>query len=401
MYSVVSSPCRFSRRETRIRFLRRRRLNPVCLVLISIIVCLVFSVLPVQAQEFTPVNIYLPRFQSPKGKSSIGSRTALILGLQIWRTYSIETKSPYVFDNANIGYSTRVAPVDFAEVEVLAKSLHKKPDLVLWGRASQYGNGIVVESNLWLPAGLTKNDRGANVWSITIPRGAKSQTLSVDVPSRHYEFAPIVLDPALIKTNNSDSTYINVYALKSTAAETIGDLASTRVQAKRHVGDWSEVILTDTHQSGWIYLPRLSENPSEVVNFCGAIIRFLRNDWSGSIKLFEEVLTNSNIPTDIEIDSYLYMSMAYDKLGDEAKSLSMVTKAYNLNPYSRVTTQYLFMTYLTRLARVSRIDPDGAQAKEIISSLQDVIARNRVLFADNDSWITQAEKIIEQLNVAD
>jgi len=400
MYSVAFS--RFI--ESKImsfRFLRFRLIEQLYLVVIalSMIACLVFSALPVQAQKFTPVNIYVPKFQSPQGKSSIGGRTALILGLQIWRTYSIETKSPYLFDNANIAYSLKFAPADYAEMEALAKSLYKKPDLVLWGRASQYGNGIVVESNLWLPAGLTKKDRGANIWSITIPTGGKSQTISVDVPSRHYEFAPIVLDPAIINTHNPDSTYINIYQLRSTAAVTIADLTSTNIQAKRHVGDWSEVILTDTHQSGWIYLPKISENPSEVVNFCGAIIRFLRNDWAGSIKLFEDVLTNSKIPTDVKIDSYLYMSMAYDRMGDEAKSLSMVTKAYNLNPYSRVTTQYLLMTYLTRLARVFRIDPNAEQAKKIISSLQDVIARNRVLFADNDRWITQAEKIIDQLNI--
>jgi hypothetical protein len=290
-----------------------------------------------------------------------------------------------------------LAPADYAEVEAMAKSLRQKPDLVLWGQASQYGNGIVVESNLWLPSGLSKNDRGANIWSITIPTGGQSQTISVNVPSRHYEFAPIVLDPKIINTRNPDSTYINVYALKSTAAETIADLTSAKIQAIRHVGDWSEVMVIDTHQNGWIYLPKLSENPSEVVNFCGGIIRFLRNDWAGSVKLFEEVLANRNAPTDIKIDSYLYMSVAYDKMHDEAQSLSMVTKAYNLNPYSKVTTQYLFMTYLTQLARVFRTDPDRKQAKEIISSLQNVIARNKVLFADNDSWITQAEKIIDRL----
>jgi hypothetical protein len=199
--------------------------------------------------------------------------------------------------------------------------------------------------------------------------------------------------------SNSDSTYIKIYELKSTAAATIADLAGTRVQALRHEEDWSEVVLPDTHRLGWIYLPELSKNPSEVVNFCGGIIRFLRNDWLGSVKLFEEVLNNSNAPTIIKIDSYLYMSMAFDKMHDEAKSLSLVTKAYNLNPYSKVTTQYLFMTYLTQLARVLRTDSNSVQAREIISSLQNVMSKNRVLFADNDRWIAQAERILNQLVV--
>ena len=356
----------------------------------------------INAQEsssarFAPVNIYVPAFDSPKGKPLVGRRTGLILALQLWRTYSTDTRAGSEFDNANIVYGSASAPINPQQLERMAQRQRKKPNLVLWGRASQYGEGIVVESNLWIRAAGHKIGSGSNIWSITILDRGKSHTVSVDLPRRHYEFAPIVLNPNVIHTPNADPTYVTIYELKSINSRPLGNLQENMVRATRHDGDWSEVMVDDIHRLGWVYLPRLSERPSEVVNFCGGIIRFLRNDWSGSIKLFENVLSNDNAPTAIKVDSYLYMAMAYDKLNNEAMSFSMVEEAYRLNPYSKTTTQYLFMIYLNQLSRVIRRDPHAAEARTIIRLLENIISKNAVLFAENDSWFVQAKNLTSDL----
>lgn len=346
--------------------------------------------------RFTPVKIYVPAFDSPKGKRVIGRRTGLILALQIWRTYSTDTRVSSEFDNADIIYNSE-SPTNIEQLERMAKQQRNKPNLVLWGRASQYGEGIVVESNLWIPGPWHRNSLGSNIWSITILDKEKPHTISVDVPTRHYEFAPIVLNPNVIYTRNADSTYVTIYEMKSVNARPLGILQESMVRARRHDGDWSEVVVDDQHRVGWVYLPKLSERPSEVVNFCGGIIRFLRNDWSGSIKLFEKVLGNDNTPTAIKVDSYLYMAMAYAKMNNEAMSVSMVEEAYRLNPYSKTTTQYLFMTYLNQLTRVIQRDPNPEEARTIIRLLENIMSKNAVLFAENDSWFLQAKNLTYKL----
>jgi hypothetical protein len=364
-------------------------------------VALTLTAQTVQAQEFSKVNILIPMFQNPQGESNVGSKSAIILGLQIWRTYSTDTRSGSSFDNANITYNPTSVPKTQSDAERLGRRARNKPHLILWGRASRYGVGVVVESNLLIPSRLDKETLGTNVWSVKIPSGTTVHTISVDVPSRQYEFAPIVLDSKILKIADERSSFINVYELKSMITETIGRLDRASIRALKHEGDWSRVEVQDSHRVGWVYLPQLSTSPSEVVNFCGGIIRFLRKDWAGSIKLFQEIIETSNAPTSIKVDSYLYMSMAFDKVHDSTRSFSMVAEAYKLNPYSKTTSQYLLMAYLSQLQRVLQTDRDGEEAKTLIRSLQDLLSKNRVLFADNDEWLAQAEGVVKELALDD
>src|SRR6185503_8071518 len=131
--------------------------------------CLIMPTLTLHAQDFTPVNILVSKFQSPKGKSGIGLGTATILGLQIWRTYSTPTLTTSLFDNANVSFSTESCPTTYAEAEALARGKSKKPHLVLWGKTSQYGEGIVVEANLLVRKAVGKSSLGTNIWSVIIP----------------------------------------------------------------------------------------------------------------------------------------------------------------------------------------------------------------------------------------
>src|SRR5215213_8163875 len=212
-----------------------------------VLICARFIHAQENTSRFTPVKIYVPAFASPKGKPLVGRRTGLILALQIWRTYSTDTRVRSEFDNADIIYSSETPPTNIKQLERMAKQQSKKPNLVLWGRASQYGEGIVVESNLWIPAAWHQNSLGSNIWSITILDEGKSHTISVDIPRRHYEFAPIVLNPDVIHTPNANSTYVTIYEMKSINSRALGNLQESIVMARRHDGDWSEVMVEDQH----------------------------------------------------------------------------------------------------------------------------------------------------------
>lgn len=378
-----------------------------------LILCLLMPTPAVRAQDFTPVDILITKFQSPKGKSvDVGAKAASTLGLQMWRTYSTQTRKKTEFDNASFIFDFDHRPKNFEDVEALARRRKKNTNLVLWGKASEYANAIVVEANLSVRKGAGKNRLGANIWSVVIPTGKNSHTIAVDVPQSEYEFAPIVLDPRLIvkferealNLMRGDSRYfavperlnIGIYSMRSTLSELKGVFGADDIRAISHEADWSYVEV-EGKGTGWVYLPELSQKPSEVVNFSSGIIRAFRNDLRGAITLFEAVLKNDDAPTAIKIDSYLYMAMAYDRLGEEAKSFSMVAEAYKLNPYCKATTQYLCMSYLSKLARLLSQDKETTEAGKIAASVREVLSKNRVLFAEDDTWIRQVQQVLAEL----
>ncbi|HEV7682809.1 MAG TPA: hypothetical protein VGO68_11845 [Pyrinomonadaceae bacterium] len=365
------------------------------------VLLLFLPTLTLQAQDFTPVEVLIPKFQSPKREPEIGPLTASLLGFQIWRTYSTTTQGTSSFDNADILYNSQSIATTYEEAEILAMSQPKKPNLVLWGKASQYGNGIVVEPNLLIRKDVGRYRLGTKIWIVKIFKGTKSYTVAVDVPSWQYEFAPIVLDPSILFQQENPNSFrpgVKIYRFKSVASEVIASVRESYIRAIKHEGDWSQVKLENlNHQVGWIYLPNLSKNPSEVVNFCGGIIRILRKDWSGAITMFQDVLKTSNVPTAVKIDSYLYMAIAYDRIQDQAKSFSMVAEAYSLDPYSKTTTKYLYMSYLAQLSLVLPQRGHSAEVTKIVKAMQELLSRNKVLFAADDPWIKQAERVLAEL----
>lgn len=384
------------------------------LITILCVLCLFTPTLTLHAQDFIPVHILVPKFLTPKGKSvDVGAKVASTLGLQMWRTYSTRTRNKKAFDNAVFTFDMERRPRNSEDAEALANKRKKDAQLVLWGKASQYGDGIVVEANLLLRKGMGNNKLGTNIWSVEIPIGKKSHTVSVDVPGWQYEFAPIILDRNLIANFEADtraflrlsSNYfiprdhlsIGIYSARSIASEVMGFFSEENITAIKHDGDWTFVNV-EGRGTGWLYLPDLSRKPSEVVNFSSGIIRILRNDLPGAINLFQEVLKNNNSPTAIKIDSYLYMAIAYDKMHDQAKSFSMIAEAYKLNPYSKTTTRYLCMSYLSKLAGLlAQKNAEGTETKKTIESLQEVLAKNKILFAEDDSLIRQVEQVLADL----
>ena len=370
------------------------------------ILCLIVIPQPVRAQQFTPVNILIPKFQSSRASGrkleNIGWRAASIIGLQIWRTYSTPSR-PDLFDNALFRLDSQShSPTTIPEVEKLARRYKQIPfDLVLWGTATNYGEGIVVEPNLLVRKDVGNRKLKTDIWTVTIPAGKSSHTISVDIPRWQYEFAPIVLDPKLVLRLHGLSAghlQIEVYQLQATSAQVIADASSVVIKAIRHEGDWSYVNIGGGPRFGYIYLPSLSQHPSEVVNFCSGIIRFLRKDWAGAISLFREVLKNSNSPTAIRIDAYLYLAVAYANMHDQTQAFSMAAAAYEMNPYSKVSTQYLCMSYLSRLAELLSQGRQEAEVKRTTQSLQDLLSKNEILFAQDDQWIRQVKEVVAKVS---
>jgi hypothetical protein len=337
------------------------------------------------AQTIT-VNV-APFDSSATGNPEIGKKVSTILNLQIWQTLRIPQSGKGRASKGEVTWDvTSKPPASYAEALSLAGEVAEDRHIVLWGRAWQYGGGDIVEAFLSLGRGQNAGGTESDLWKIATPDGT---VFSVDVPGRQIDFAPIVLRADLLPGLNDPG------GLQLFAGPTGGD-AKGRVggsfRALEQRSEAAKVVLPNGTK-GWIRLPRLSREHSEVVDFVGGVVRVFRQDWDGAAKLLQRVVDNANAPTSIRIESYLYLAFAADQSGHD--SLQWIRKAYDLNPYSKKTLQYLCMSHLavyTRMPSPIRAGGGGAQRLE---ALANIININRALYSRDDPWFHSLRFFIE------
>jgi len=330
--------------------------------------------------------------------SDVGKSASIVLGIQVWATVL-----PDSFSKGPLLAYCRTAPKSHAEAEGLAlKDLHDKQfptdsPLILWGEAFKYGDGVVVKTYLTVfREGAGKI--GSQIWKISVRSGQERHTVAVDIPAWTYEFTPIVLGQDLPLETDEPTKY-PVY--KNPDGKKKLGVLGWAFTVEGRTGDYIVVSLpvkgTNQSQKGYVYAPVKSQKTNEVISFCSAVIRVFNQDWSGAVKLFENVVKYTDSPTTIRINAYLYMAIAREKKGDQKQSLALIESAYRLNPYDKVTVQYLCMSYLSRLARLSEKDAKGDQGRPIIKSIQDLVSKNDVLFSPEDPWLNQVREILASL----
>ena len=136
---------------------------------------------------------------------------------------------------------------------------------------------------------------------------------------------------------------------------------------------------------GYVY-PQLSKNPTEVVDFVGGIIRIFRGDWQGASSSMNRVISNHNIRTPLKIDALLYFGMALERSGKSG--LAVMQEAYQLNPYSKTVIQYLLMSQLSELLRLSESsDINNKKRTILINRIKNLISENAYFFPEDDPWL--------------
>lgn len=364
------------------------------------LLCLLLLAVPASAlpRKHFPIYILFATFNSKDAgplKETIGKRTATIFGLQIWRTLRrAPTPNPQRL-SFGVGGITwdfdALAPKDFIEAETLAQNQDDDNQIVLWGSASQYADGFIIEPCLSIRNTQTGAILGKGIWQVTVRKNGRPISVAVDIPSWRYEFAPVILRSDF-QPGISDPTDISVY--DNPNGKVVGRLVDDFVALERE-GEYAKLRLRPSNRLGWIHLPRLPKlsNPNEsneVISFCGGLIRLFREDWEGAMELLKEVVTTREVPTSVKIDTFLYLAIAADKLKKYEESLSFIAEAYRLNPYAVTTTKYLCMSYLSQIAN----RPRAEETRKAVQSLQEILKKNRVLFPGKDPWIARVESAI-------
>jgi hypothetical protein len=320
----------------------------------------------------------------------VGIRAGAILNLQIWQTLRIpvgpegrHTKGTVTWDFASH------PPTTFAEAEgYAAAQTDQEPQIVLWGRAWQYGAGTVVEAFLSIRPGNPENPFGANLWTVHLPDDGE---FTVGVPHRQIEFAPIVIRSELMPELTAPAG-LKLYSQPS-GPQTLGFVGDYFKALEQ--GSDSAKVVTPNGTRGWIRLPNLSTEHSEVVDFSGGVVRILRNDWDGAIQLLRKAAENPRAPTSVRDDSYLYIAIATARSGGDPSP--WIQKAYELNPYSRTVLQYLCMAKLALLVHSDVLAANRSAPQ--IEALRQITAAGGPLYSRDDPWFNNLKSYLDRVRL--
>jgi len=322
-----------------------------------------------------------------QGDPEIGKKASIILNLQIWQTLRIPATGVGRNTKGSVTWDiTSKPPASYLEAEALARQqTEDEPQIILWGRAWRYGGGNVVEAFLSIRSDVKPSAFTSDLWKVSMPDGT---AVGVGVPRRQIDFRPIVLRPDLL-AKLRDPGGLTLYA--SPAGDTVLGTAGDYFRALQQGPDSAQVVLPNGTK-GWVRLPNLSRERSEVVHFAGALVRVFRQDWPGAKELLAKVVNNPNAPAAVKIDSYLYLAVAEDKTGGDPNP--WLRKAYELNPYSKTIVQYMCMSHLAALSRMSEAERRGTKGVEQRRSLDQILGTAQPLFPPDDSWIRSVKAFL-------
>ncbi len=328
------------------------------------------------------VSIYIPSFDGPK---ELGRNVATVLNLQIWQTLR-RAPWPENPDNLHFGYgliywdNETLSEQSHTEAERTIKGLSMLAQMSFWGKAYQYGGGVVVQSNLSIPAYNDFRENKFEIWKTKL----NGKTIELDIPRRRIEMSSIVLEPSVIEKYSLPSA-LKMYK-NQVGDEEVGEVGDSYVAIKFVPGF---AYVKSKGIKGWVRLPQLSKRPTEIVDFVAGVIRVFRGDWRGAAVKMQGVINNANTKRPLKIDAYLYRGMALERQGESGRKMFEYT--YRLNPYSKTTIQYLIMSDLSALNRLTGVTKDK-EGNEIKKRIKDTILEYRYLFRDDNPWLFKVQE---------
>lgn len=343
-----------------------------------------------RAQESCPgwdFCLYIPNFH---GQGALGLNVATVLNLQIWKTFR---RTPYVapparpstlnFGKAGIAWDTAQLPAQtHAAAERAVKHWRLGGQMVLWGEAFSYGDGVAVQPRLSMPFYADGRKTRHELWQISVG----GETLSVDLPARRYELSAILLDKDVVARYEQPNA-LPVYRHR-TGNDIIGQIGDSFV---------GEIIEPDQARirfdggRGWIRYGGLERGRSVVVEFVSALVRIHRADWQGAASALTRVLKNKETKPRLRIDAGLLLGMTMERNGRDGRV--PIATALAAAPYSRAAVRYMVMGHLAAATRFA----DDAERRAIeIRAVRDLLDAKRRLFAEDDPWLDAVLRSLER-----
>ena len=351
-------------------------------VVVTMLAAIVIAGRALESQERL-VGLLVAPFEGP---TPLARKAATVLHLQTWQTLRMAASvngRTLSFGRGIVQWTEEPPPATHADA--LALLAGSASQMTLWGRAQEFGTGVVVQSYLSVADADGSIAANKAFWSLTpeeLP--AADRSIGVNLPATLFEFGPIVLKQDVIPML---STQLGIPVYKDrTFTQQIGALSGD-FTALEQGPNIARVRAAGVSEPGWVKMPGLSNNRSEVTDFAGGLIRIFRRDWSGAIDLLSRVANTTSAPMSIRISSYQLMAAASQLLHDQAgtpnRSVEYAEAAEKLNPYLRETVKYKCMALLA-------LDRQPATTKKLDATLR----AGSYLFPKNDPWLEKVKKIL-------
>ncbi len=343
--------------------------------------------------------VYVPAFKSP---DKLGQNVATILNMQVWQTFRIApTPNPEGLDfgRGKVLWDTQTLPEQtHRSAEEAAQSYEVFAQFVLWGQAFEFKDGVVVQPFLSIPDYDDGRETSHEYWTIEVktPQGRfkiSTRSPGIGIPQRRYEFSPLLLAADFVDRYSVPNAF-TIYDSRN-LRRPVGNMASSSAFVATQIeGDLARITtLGENRIQGWIHLPQLSRNRSEVVDFVGGVVRVFRNDLHGAIALFSRVLDNPQTSAQLRADALLFTAMAREKLGTDG--LTAAVKAHEMNPYYKPAVAYMIMCHLSR---VGDHETGLGPKKEAVRAVQTLIGSKAYLFPKDDPWLLQVRQLVQAFN---
>jgi len=333
------------------------------------------------------VTLYAPAVRSER--PGLGFAVSAVVGLQVWQTLrKAPTPNPrhlsfgdglVIWDPIPAGLATH------EDAEAAARKADIGAQLVLWGEAYEFGDGVVVQLNLSLPRYHDFREATPEIWRFQWREGGPG--IECDLPSRRYSFEPIVLDRAIVERYSRPDA-IALYS-RAEGGEEVGRLGG-RFLALRSGPD-AVYVRSAAGREGWVRLPELAASRSEVVDFVSALVRVYRADWEGARTLLARVVESSTAPTALRTDAALLSARAALMLGlPPATVQAELERAESLSPHARRGVVYEAMA---RLA--AEESAQGCPRDARLAAIDAWLRGHQGVFVNDDPWLEQWRRVLD------
>jgi hypothetical protein len=323
------------------------------------------------------IAVLVPAFE---GKRPIAENISTLLSLHLWRT--LRRAEPTIDENyglksANINWSKRWLKElsdDFAREEARTTG----SQLVLWGTVEQYGPAALIQTALSIEnRDELLNKSTAAIWSIS----RNGVSLVLGLPTHVVLFSPLTLSESMA------AQYAQAGAVMICATKEVGcegpalnpeEFAPLKADEEWIYG--KQPSAGGENIEGWVYLPEMGAAQTEIVQFTGGAIAYLRGDYNQAKELFSLESGNALIRYNV----LLFRGLAAARSGELDEKF--LDAAHNVNPYSRYPIQALFMAYAMAASKSDDIEVRYSLAKQA----DGVLSSHKDLFGLNDNWYGSA-----------
>lgn len=340
---------------------------------------LVFGMVTAAPAPCQDNGVVVPAFDGPQ---PLGENVSTNLYLQIWRTLRrAPSPNPHRLDFGTgiARYSKEVfRPLTASDVDEYVHS-DGASQMIVWGEVRNLGDGVLVQAFLAAPFGSALPGH-PEMW--TIRRNGHS--VSLDLPRRSFDFAPVVLDRDLVSQLHSPDV-LTMCPDKHWPcnAVPVGD----DWNAVRQEGSWAAVVSNPRNKAGFIYLPTLARLPNDISDFAAALLSYQRHDFEQAARLFSGVARRTS----------------QESTRQDAEALAAIARArggqLNGAEFARLEAEdpdslYVFQAATMQLLDEAMANPNPAGRSTQLGRIRARVAANRDLFAADDPWLIGVQQVL-------